>query len=162
MVERAGAVVGSVAAILDRVNVHATMGVAVRCSVVLHVVLSGLRIPALVHASAKTAAFGKIMDLLPAERTSSAAPSLHADKFQCGAAAGGSAVGHITVTRKIQLPAGARFIRAGRSTKRNEKEANALAGSNAFNAFRVVISASSSPSIGRRCRLAFAVGGIRL
>src|ERR1039457_6280511 len=89
------------------------MGGSVRCDDGMHLVFHGLRIHALVHAPAEEAACGTIGNLLPVERASSVASSLHAQELQRGAAVGGPVSGNADPPVAAAFPTGARAVRAG-------------------------------------------------
>src|ERR1035438_4557275 len=94
----------------------------------MHLVFHGLRIYALVHAPAEEAARGTFGNFLPAERTSPAAPSLHAQEFQRGAAVCGYVLRHVAAALESDLRASARPLRAGRSARREESVQNSGGG----------------------------------
>src|ERR1017187_4463983 len=108
------------AAVSNLGAVLAQVGDFVRRGDGMHLVFHGLRIYALVHAPAEEAARGAFGNFLPAEWASPAAPSLHAQEFQRGAAVCGYVPWHAADALEGGLRAGARPVRSGRAARRQE------------------------------------------
>ena len=89
----------------------------------LHLVFHGLRIHALVHASAEETARGTVGDFLPVERASPVASSLYAQELQRRAAIRGFVPGHAAAALEGGLCAGARRVRAQRAAAAAAPEA---------------------------------------
>ena len=101
--------------------VLAQMGGFVRRGGGLHCVFHGLRIHALVYASAQETARGTFGNFLPAQRPSSVASSLYAEKFQRRPAAGRLVPGNIADAFEDRVRAGAMSIPAQRPTTAHRK-----------------------------------------